>query len=426
MKIHVINRGDTIYALSQRYGVPVSAIMNANQISDPESLVVGQAIVIPGDFSQHMVRSGETMYSIAQYYGIPLSRLIDANPQISNPARIQIGQTVIVPVASPKMGTIYVNGYIFPWADADVLKNVFPHLTYVSIFSYMVKQDGSLGTINDSAAIQSALKAGVAPVMVITNTEEGAGFSSELAHTILTNIQIQNTLIDNIIAVMDEKNYYSLNIDFEYLYPEDRQNYNNFVSRVVNALHPLGYKVSVALAPKLSGDQPGLLYEAHDYPSLGAIADNVIIMTYEWGYLYGPAMAVAPVDQVRKVLDYATSVIPSEKILMGMPNYGYDWTLPFVRGSAARLLTNNGAVALAARVGAAIRYNNTAQAPYFNYYDNMGRRHEVWFDDPRSIYARLLLVSEYNLGGVSYWTVNNYHAANWVVLESMYNVKKVI
>lgn len=400
--------------------------MNANQISDPDSLVVGQAIVIPGDFTQHTVRSGESMYSIAQYYGIPLNRLIEANPQITNPSRIQIGQIVIVPVSSPKMGAIYVNGYVFPWVDTDVLNNVFPHLTYVSVFSYMVKQDGSLSTINDSGVVKSARQAGVAPVMVITNTEEGAGFSSELAHAILTNIQIQNTLIDNIIAVMKEKNYYSLNIDFEYLYPEDRQNYNNFVSRVVNALHPLGYQVSVALAPKLRGDQPGLLYEAHDYPSLGAIADNVIIMTYEWGYLYGPAMAVAPVDQVRKVLDYATSVIPSEKILMGMPNYGYDWTLPFVRGSAARLVTNVGAVALASRVGAIIRYNTTAQAPYFNYYDSMGKKHEVWFDDPRSIRARLLLVSEYGLGGVSYWTVNNYHAANWVVLESMFTVRKVI
>jgi spore germination protein len=105
-------------------------------------------------------------------------------------------------------------------------------------------------------------------------------------------------------------------------------------------------------------------------------------------------MAVAPLNQVRKVLDYATGVIPPEKILMGMPNYGYDWTLPFVRGSAARVLTNYGAVTLAQRVGANIRFDPVSQAPYFNYYDQDGKRHEVWFDDARSYAARLRLVDQ--------------------------------
>lgn len=365
------------------------------------------------------------MYSIARKFGIPLSTLLAANPRIS-PSRLQVGQTLIIPLPPQKVREIYVNGYAFPEIEADVLQNTLPYLSFLSIFSYQVRPDGSLKSINDAGPIQASLNAGVAPLMVITNIEEGAGFSSELAHGILTNIQIQNTLINNVIAVMEEKGYTGLNIDFEYLYPEDRQNYNNFISRTVNRLRPMGYSVSVAVAPKNRADQKGLLYEAHDYPALGALVDHVIIMTYEWGYLRGPAMAVAPVNEVRKVLDYATGVIPSEKILMGMPNYGYDWTLPFVRGSTARLLTNYGAVLLAARVGANIRYDNISQAPFFNYYSSDGKRHEVWFDDARSIAARLALVDEYNLGGVSYWTINNFFAPNWLVLDSMYDVRKVM
>ncbi|MGE4354328.1 MAG: LysM peptidoglycan-binding domain-containing protein [Oscillospiraceae bacterium] len=426
MIIYEINKGDTIYGIAQKFGVPVEAILAANEGINPNWLVSGQAIVIPGNFFQHTVQRGESMYTIARDYGISLNTLIDANPQIRNPARIQIGQKIIIPKAPPKLGTINVNGYVYPGVKSDVLQKTLPHLTYISIFSYMVSPDGSLNDINDTAIIQAARQAGVAPVMVITNMEEGAGFSSKVAHDILTNDQIQTTLINNIIAVMQQKDYYGLNVDFEYLYPEDRQNYNDFISKVVNALRPLGYEVLVALAPKLSGDQRGLLYEAHDYEAIGALVDHVILMTYEWGYLYGPAMAVAPENQVRKVLDYATTVIPSEKILMGMPNYGYDWTLPFVRGTSARLLTNNGAVALAVRVGADIQFDPVAQAPFFNYYDSSGKQHEVWFDDARSIYARLLLVSLYDLGGVSYWTVSNYYSPNWVVLESMYTVRKVL
>ena len=426
MIIHVVTQGDSIYRIAREYGIPASAIIEANRLTDSESLVVGQTVVIPVDSFQHTVSRGESLYTIARDYGIPLSTLLSANPQIQSPERLQVGQTIAIPQAPRKLGTIDVNGYVFPNVSDEVLQNTLPHLTYLSIFSYQVRSDGSLKTIDDAGIIQTARSAGVAPIMVITNIEEGASFSSELASAILGDIAVQNTLIANITAVLREKNYFGLDVDFEYLYPEDRQNYNNFISRVVNALRPLGYTVAVALAPKISAGQQGLLYEAHDYASIGALVDHVILMTYEWGYTFGPAMAVSPIGEVRRVLDYATAVMPSEKILMGMPNYGYDWTLPFVRGTAARTLTNNGAVALARRVGAFIQYDNVSQAPHFNYYDTDGRRHEVWFDDARSIQARLRLVYNYGLGGVSYWTVNSFYAANWLVLESMYDVRKVL
>lgn len=424
--IHVVKQGDNIYKISKQYGVPADNIIEANQLPNPETLSIGQAIVIPGDFFNYKIQPGDSMYSISQKFGIQLSELLEANPQIYNPNMLQIGQTIFIPLPPQNGKTIYVNGYVFPSVSENVLKNTLPYLTYLSIFSYQVRPDGSLKEINDSNLIQKARESGVAPIMVITNIEEGSGFSSEVANEILTNKQVQDTLIDNIVSELEEKNYYGLDIDFEYIYPEDRQNYVDFISRVVNRLRPLGYTVSVALAPKTSSNQKGLLYEAHDYPSIGALVDHVILMTYEWGYTYGPAMAVAPINQVQKVLDYATGVIPSEKIFLGMPNYGYDWTFPFVRGSAARALTNNGAISQASKVGANIRYDNVSQSPYYNYYDSEGKKHEVWFDDARSINARLQLVDKYNLGGASYWTTNSFYAPNWQVLDSMYTVRKVL
>jgi spore germination protein len=137
-------------------------------------------------------------------------------------------------------------------------------------------------------------------------------------------------------------------------------------------------------------------------------------------------MAVSPINQVRRVLDYAVSVMPSRKILMGMPNYGYDWTLPFVQGSAADPITNTEAVEIAARNGAVIQYDETSQAPFFNYYDSRGRQHEVWFDDARSIQARLRLIDQYNLAGLSYWTIDDLFRTQFLVLQSMYTINKVI
>lgn len=321
--------------------------------------------------------------------------------------------------------TIDVNGYAFPNIGDEVLNNTLPNLTFLSIFSYQVKPDGTLTPINDTALIQKARAKGVAPMMVITNIGED-GFSSDIAHEVLTDPQVQQTLLNNVVNTLKAKNYYGLDIDFEYVYPDDREAYNRFLEAVVARLRPLGYSVVSALAPKTSADQKGVLYEAHDYAVHGRLLDHVILMTYEWGYTYGPPMAVAPIDQVKRVLDFAVTVIPSEKILMGMPNYGYDWTLPYKQGTAARSLSFAQARELVEKEGATIQYDDTAQAPYFNYTDDAGAEHVVWFDNEASIRARLGLVDDYDLGGVSYWTINRYSPESFAVLNEMYNVNKLL
>ena len=182
-----------------------------------------------------------------------------------------------------------------------------------------------------------------------------------------------------------------------------------------------------ALAPKVSADQPGLLYEAHDYPALGEVSNRVLLMTYEWGYTYGPAMAVAPVNRVREVLDYAVSEIPRDKIYMGIPNYGYNFILPYIQDvSRAASVSNVEAVQIAADVGSPIQYDEEAQSPFFIYFDNQGREHQVWFEDARSIEAKLDLFTEYDFIGVGYWNIMRYFPQNWLVLSSLYDIVKLL
>ncbi|WP_312644249.1 glycosyl hydrolase family 18 protein [Hydrogenoanaerobacterium sp.] len=426
MVIYTIRPGDSVYSISRQFGVSPQQIIALNQLQDVQRLMIGQSLVLPAESSSHVVTLGQSLYSIAQSYGTTVEKILAANPDITDPNRIYLGQIIIIPLPSQKLGNMDVNGYALPDIENSVLQATLPNLTYISIFSYQVKPDGSLISIPDETIIARALEARVAPMMVITNIKEGGKFDSGIAHTILNDEKVQNVMIENIIKVLNEKNYFGLDIDFEYVLPEDREAYNQFLRKITKRLHELGYIVTTAVAPKLSATQQGVLYEAHDYAAHGEIVDHVIIMTYEWGYTYGPAMAVAPIDQVERVLQYAVSVIPSEKILMGMPNYGYDWTLPFVQGTAARILTNLEAVNLASRVGAQIQYDTTVQAPFFTYYDDNGKQHIVWFDDARSIAARLSLVDKYNLAGVSYWNINSYFPQNWQVLQAMYNVNKVI
>src|SRR5690625_1698809 len=147
--------------------------------------------------------------------------------------------------------------------------------------------------------------------------------------------------------------------------------------------------MSTALAPKTSATQKGIVYEAHDYHAHGEIADFVVLMTYEWGYSAGPPMPVSPINEVRKVVDYALTEIPANKILLGQNMYGYDWTLPVVSGGEmARALIPEQAISLAREQQAAINYDETAHAPYFTYIDAVEKQHVVWFEDARSIQAK--------------------------------------
>ncbi len=423
--IHVVRPGESVYSISRLYDVSPSSIIEDNELAQPDRLVIGQTLVIMEGTRRHAVVRGESIFSIARQYGVSMGALVEANPGLSLTEPIYPGQILVIPPRTRKLGTIEVNGYAFTNINMEVLRKTLPHLTYLSIFSYEVREDGSLSTVNDQPLINAARQANVAPLMVITNLTEG-GFSSDLARTILTNTQVQDRLLENVTRTLRSKNYFGLDIDFEYIYPENREDYNNFLRRVSETLRPLGYTITTALAPKISSDQEGLLYEAHDYAVHGQLADHIIIMTYEWGYTYGPPMAVAPLNEVRRVLNYAVTVIPREKILMGIPNYGYDWTLPYAEGTAARTVSNTGAVDLAARVGAVIQYDTTAQAPFFYYYDSNGRRHVVWFEDARSIEAKLRLANQFRLGGVSYWTINRYFPQNWLVLRGLFDVRKVI
>ena len=428
MDIHVVKQGDSLYSIARQYGVSADEIFKANELSDIPYLVVGQALVIPTRETVYTVAPGDTLFSIARRFGTTTGNIIALNG-IANPDALVPGTTLRIPIREKNYGFIEVNGYIEPSTpekETQIVRDVGEYLTYLSPFSYQVRADGSLKPINDAAMLSAAKEFRIAPLLVLTNFGTGT-FDTELVDALLGDTAVQQTLINNMIQTMRAKGYYGVNIDFERISPENRELYNDFLRKVVAALHPLGYVVSTALAPKNSAYQTGAWHGAHDYKAHGEIVDFVILMTYEWGWSGGPPYAVAPVDLVEEVLRYAVSVIPSRKILMGMPLYGYDWMLPFMPGGKwAKRLSPQEALKLAAEVGATISYNEQTQAPTFKYYDSNGVQHEVWFEDARSVRAKLLLVNKYDLRGVSYWVLGLEFPQNWLILDSLYNIVKVI
>lgn len=383
MKIYVVKPGDTVDSIASGENVPVELLTWANQIEYPYRLAVGQALYIPPVMGENGREAGE--------------------------------------MRSP----LYSFGYAYPFIKEETLRETLPFLTAVFVFSYGFTEDGKLiyPKTDDAWMIEEAKNAGVAPVMTLAPIGGDGRFNSGLVSAIIENPQAQQSLIWELGRTLQENGFSGLNIDFEYVSSEDRVGYAEFVSKTRRILSVFGYEVSVALAPKVRRDQRGILYEGIDYRLLGEAADRVLLMTYEWGYTYGPPMAVAPIDQVRRVVDYAVTEIPREKISLGIPNYGYDWPLPYERGvTRARTISNLEAVSLAIDHGAEIQFDETAMTPYFHYWQ-YGIRHEVWFEDPRSILAKFRLIKEYGLTGAGYWQLMNFYRVNWLMMEELFEVE---
>lgn len=424
MVIHVVRSGDSIYSIAQEYGVPVSQILNDNQLVDPARLAVGQTIVIRFPRQVHTVQEGQSLSSIAAQYGLTVRQMQRNNPVLEGGTTIYPGQTLVISYRQEKSGTVSVNGYAYPFIDKPLLRETLPFLTFMTPFTYGITESGDLVDLNDEELIAMAKESEVAPLMHLSTLTEEGGFSNALASLVLNNADIQNTLIENIVARIQAKGYRGLDVDFEFVFPQDAGPYAAFIRNLAQTLNPLGLPVIVALAPKTSATQQGLLYEGHDYAALGAAANEVLLMTYEWGYTYGPPMAVAPLPNVRAVVEYALSEIPAGKIWLGIPNYGYDWPLPFVQGQTrATSISNRYAVQLALRYNAEIQFDARAQAPWFRYRDERGQEHEVWFEDARSIQAKLALIPEFGLRGAGYWNLMRPFPQNWIVLDSLYNIR---
>ena len=133
-------------------------------------------------------------------------------------------------------------------------------------------------------------------------------------------------------------------------------------------------------------------------------------------------MALAQINKVREVVEYAVTEIPTEKIDLGIPNYGYDWTLPFVQGtSKARTIGNVEAVEIAIENNAQIQFDQTAMSPFFRY-EKDGEQHEVWFEDVRSIREKFHLIEEYGLRGMGYWQIMKLFRANWLLLADTFEI----
>ncbi len=420
MIIHTVKSGDTAFSIAQTYGVSVESVITNNGIASiADRLPVGLGLVILIPDIIHKVGPFDTVGSVATFYGVSRNQIFRNNLSLAGLDALVPGTEIVISYDAAPVFDFDIGGYSYTNVRDDVLNTVLPAMKLFVPFTYGFTPDGEIILLSDERLLSRARNYGVRTAFHLSTLTESMGFSNELAHTILASPSVWNVLADNIISVMNSKGMTVLDVDFEYLFASEREIYPRFISFLREKVAEQGYSLIVAVPPKTSSDQKGDLYEGIDYGLLAEAADYILIMTYEWGYSYGPPLPVSPTPSIRRVLDYAITEIPAEKIYMGISNYGYDWRLPYIRGeSRAQSLSNIEAAQIASDNRAEIMYNSEYEAPYFFYTSEDGSVHEVWFEDARSIYAKLLLIKQYGFRGGLYWNLTRPNPQNSALLSA--------
>lgn len=420
MFIHMVRPGDSLFSISRMYDSSIDQIRSTNGLVET-NIVPGQALLIP--LYIYTVQPGDTLFSIAKKAFVPLEQLKAANPTI-DPNLLQPGMKLTIPNISNYLASI-LDFYVVrtPEMDRILIRDFAPYSTSISIFQYHIVGNGDIAnTLNDLTAIQTAWRFRVKPLATITNlTSEG--FSPELVHQVLNNPASRTNLVNKIAYLVTNRGYGGVNIDFERVMTEDRDLFTGFLRELRDRLHPLGGTLTISVPAKTSEEIPWL--KGYDFGGIGSVVDFMFIMAYEFHHAGSEPGPVAPITDVRKTIEFAIKYVPCRKIILGVPLYGYDWIIPYRPGSIASSISNQSAVETAMKFQSPIQYSSEFESPFFRYTDPTGTTHEVWFEDVRSMAAKMMLVREYGLDGIGAWQLTlGFTPGTWL-LTKFFTIKKV-
>jgi spore germination protein len=425
MIIHIVQSDETIKSIAEKYQVSVARLIQENDLMNPDNLVVGQTILIVYPKETYTVKEGDTLIDIAKENNVTVMELLRNNPYLLDREYLYTGEIIVISYADEKYGDIATNGYAYPYINKDILRKNLLFLTYLSIFSYTVKQNGNLDDIDDIEIINLAKSFRVAPIMVISNITPEGSADQQMFHNILNSQEKITNLIENIYRVAKTKGYYGINIDIPYTSEEDRQKYFDLITTITERFNKEDIKVFVTITPNSFKPEAGSKFEVVDYSSLSQVTNGIILLSYSWGYASEIPIEAAPFYLIEILLQYVLKQIPPDKITLGISNIGYIVEIPYVVGeSRANAISNANAIQLASDVGAEINYNDINLSSYFFVIgtDN----YLVYFHDIRAIETTLKVIADNGLHGLGIWSVMYFLAQTFLFINTQYNIIKVI
>ncbi len=232
----------------------------------------------------------------------------------------------------------------------------------------------------------------------------------------LADAKTRDYAINNIVKTVMDNQYAGVNIDFELLPKESRDDLTVFIRDLAKRLHAQSKMISVSVMPKLDGLEE--IGAAYDYGALGNLADNITIMTYDKHAVSTGPGSVAPYEWVEKNIKEALKSIPANKLTVCVGAYGYDW--PVAKNSEVKYIGMREAQQLAREHKSDIKWDDASQSAFFNYWTGSAQ-HQVWFENGFSVTRKVALAKKYNLKGVAIWRMGFEDEEYWKKLREAVN-----
>lgn len=355
----------------------------------------------------YTVKCNDSLSSIAEAHGLSPASLSTLN-QLDPHTRPVAGQSLLLPdVSDAPRRNIIVHGCAVPGAGDSALTCTAPYLTCLSVVGCCMQSDGTLTTLNDQTALRRIANGSSAPLLSIKPYPAYAG-TGNTVHHFLKDVHAREEFEAQLLRRISDRGYSGTDICFGNILPEDIDSFSGLIKKLSTTLHERGLRLQVTISEI-----------SECLSAIHSSVDSIILSLYETEPVHTAPAPICPMTDMSEALSQATAIIPAEKLLLSIPTHGYNWALPHFR-CTARIVYPSEAPNLAYSHFADIRYDHTAQAPNFSYYDSSGTERMVWFNDMRSIAARLELVDSFRLGGVSLGSIAPLYRPCWTLLMDMY------
>jgi spore germination protein len=414
MGVHVVGAGENLWAISNRYGVPIQTIVELNGLPSASTLVPGLALYIPDNqlpIRSYQIKAGDQIWELARRFRTDSSSILAANPGI-NPNQLFIGQIIQIP--SPVKLKISTLGFIVPSGESAVLSildSLAGQLTYLAVVAYSFTAEGyAYNMIEDSAIVVRSKQLNITPLLMIRNFT-GVDFSAELAGHVLANPVYRRNLVQSIVNLTRQRGFGGVSIDFEFIPPPQRNDFNVFLRDLKSALGELILHVNVHA--KTEDIPTNRIIGAYDYAAIGSIADLVAVMTIDYGYPGGPPDPIAPIWWMEQVVQYSLTQINPRKLQIALPLYGYD---KVVGTNVTRAMSVVSAQNQAISTGSPIQFDQRSMSPWYRHW-SAGVEQVVWFEDIRSFIEKYRLIDVYQLSGTTFWQISLPAPQNWAYMS---------
>lgn len=422
MEIYVIQQGDDIVSIADKYGITVEKLISDNGLFNPYSLVIGQTIVILYPKESYIIIQGDTLESIAVSNNISLMQLMRNNPFLYEREFIYPGESLVISYNTVK--DIQVNGFTYVFLNRDILARALPYLTFISIFNYRITED--LTIINygdDTEIIKMAKEYDTQPLMMISVSTPTGEINTEFAYELLLDISKQDTIIADILHIIRSKGFKGINLLISNLTNYNQNLYLNVIIKLSQLLRNESYIFMITFNPDYD-----LINNKINYHSFSLYVDRIIFLQNVWGMNKQPPSPISNISLIRPFIEHVTSLVSSNFISLGKPLIGLDWELPFDPAvDIARLMSFNSVISVAFEQNAVIELDEMSQTPYFTYIKSSSgtpENHIVWFIDARSIKALDDTIIDYNLVGTGLWHLTSYNQQLYSMTNAVFNIIK--